>query len=63
MGAAKFWQAAVIDSSHSIRPTNHKMGVGTIGGMDEGPRGEDDRIDEEGLFDAVFEEVVEELET
>ena len=62
MGAAKFWQAAVIESRHSIRPTNHNTGVGTIGGMDEGPRGDDDSIDEEGLFDAVFEEVVEELE-
>ena len=28
--------------------------------MDEGPRGDDDSVDEEGLFDAVFEEIVEE---
>ena len=51
----------MIESRHSIRPTKHNTGVGTIGGMDEGPRGEDDSVDEEGLFDAVFEEVVEEL--
>ena len=37
--------------------------MGTIGGMYEGPRGDDDSVDEEGLFDAVFEEIVEELET
>ena len=28
--------------------------------MDEGPGGDDDSIDEEGLFDAVFENVAEE---
>ena len=48
-------------TANSIRPTNH-TGAGTIGGMDEGPRGDDDSVDDEGLFDAVFEEVVEELE-
>ena len=48
----------MIESHHSISPTN-PMGVGTIGGMDEGPRGDDGSIDEEGLFDEVFEEVVE----
>ena len=63
MGAAKFWQAAAIESHHSIRPTNHNTGVGTIGEMDEGSSGDDYSIDEECLFDAVFEEVVEELET
>ena len=49
----------MIEPNHSISPSYH-LGVGTIGGMDAGPGGDDDSIDEEGLFDAVFEEVVEE---
>ena len=53
----------MIELRHGIRPTNHNTGVCTIGGMDEAPRGDDDSVDEEGLFDAVFEEIVEELET
>ena len=55
--AAKFWPAAVIAANYGISPT-HPPGVGTIGGMDEGPGGDDDSIDEDGLFDAVFEDVV-----
>ena len=38
------------------------MGVGTIGGMDEGPGADDESIDDEDLFDAVFGDVVEEPE-
>ena len=49
----------MIASNHGIRSTN-LTGVGTIGGMYEGPRGDDDSIDGEGLFDVVFEEVFEE---
>ena len=36
--------------------------MGTIGGMDAGSGGEDDSIDEEGLFEAVFEDAVEETD-
>ena len=49
----------MIETNHSISPT-YPSGVGTIGGMDAGPGGDDDSIDKEGLFDAVFEEVAEE---
>ena len=35
--------------------------MGTIGGIDEGPGGDDDSIDEDGLFNAVFEDVVEDV--
>ena len=47
----------MIETNHSISPT-YPSGVGTIGGMDAGPGGDDDSIDDDGLFDAVFEEVV-----
>ena len=49
----------MIEPNHGISPT-YPSGVGTIGGMDAGAGGDDDSIDEEGLFDAVFEEVAEE---
>ena len=49
----------MIANNQGIRPT-HLSGVGTIGGIDEGPGGDNDSIDEEGLFDAVFEDVAEE---
>ena len=48
----------MIATNHSISPT-HPPVVGTIGGMDEGPGGDNDSIDEGGLFDAVFEDVAE----
>ena len=51
----------MIASNHGISPI-HPPGVGTIGGMDEGPGGDNDSIDEEGLFEAVFEDVAEEHE-
>ena len=35
--------------------------MGTIGGMDEGPGGDNDSIGEDGLFDAVFEDVAEDV--
>ena len=37
-------------------PARHK----THSGVDEGPRGDDDSIDEEGLFDGVLENVADE---
>ena len=46
-------------TNHGISPTR-LPGVGTIGGMDEGPGCDDDSIDEECLFDAVFENIAEE---
>ena len=49
----------MIETNHSISPLD-LSGVGAVGGMDAGPGGVDDSIDEEGLFDAVFEEASEE---
>ena len=48
----------MIATKHSISPTQ-PSGVGTIGDMDAGQGGDNDSIDEEGLFDAVIEDVTE----